>query len=135
MYKKFYIRYISSTSSFYKNLKFYNFLINFLLIKKNFVITIPVQKLDNILLNDTINSKKNLLKIDVEGAEFDVLKGAKKTIKKVSYILLENKFLFKNYKKKIEDFLLLNNFSLEKKWIYPFLNFEDRLYKCRNLKN
>ena len=48
---------------------------------------INVDKLDNVL-NFRIN-KKSLLKIDTEGNELNVLKGAKKILKKIDYLVLE----------------------------------------------
>jgi FkbM family methyltransferase len=50
-------------------------------------ITVPIQKLDTILANE----QPTFLKIDVEGFEYFVLKGATKTLQKESlkYILLE----------------------------------------------
>jgi len=48
---------------------------------------INVDKLENII-NFDIN-KKCLLKIDTEGNELNVLKGAKKILKKINYLILE----------------------------------------------
>ena len=74
-----------------------------------------------------------MLKIDTEGHEAEVLQGAKKLLKKnVKYILIEFHFskIYKNYNKnKIEKILKKNNFYLIKKFKFPFLTFEDRIYK------
>jgi FkbM family methyltransferase len=74
--KKFYLS--GPISSFYKRKK-----INF-----NNSIKIKVKTLDKILLNEKI-STRSILKIDCEGGELDVLKGASKILKKVSYVVVE----------------------------------------------
>lgn len=132
--RRFNINHLSSTSSLYKNSRLYNFFEKILLNKKklSFSINLPVKPLDDVIIENSISLKNCLLKIDVEGAEYLVLKGFKKKIKKISYILLENKFFYEASKKnikKIDSFLTLNNFVLLKKFTYPLLNFEDRLYK------
>ena len=74
----------------------------------------------------------DLLKIDVEGYELEVLKGATKNISKIKYIIVEftRNNAFQNYNSKlISNFLIKNKFKLEKKIIFPLLNFEDRIYK------
>ena len=74
-----------------------------------------------------------MLKIDTEGHELEVLNGAKKTLNnKIKYILIEFHFskIYKKYNRsKIEKVLKKNNFVLVKKFKFPFLTFEDRLYK------
>ena len=74
----------------------------------------------------------SLLKIDVEGYELNVLKGSKNTIKKIKFVLIENQ-LFNIYKNNNEkdwhDYLMKNKFILIKKFRFPLLHFEDRLYK------
>ena len=81
------------------------------------------------------NNIKNidLLKIDTEGHEAEVLKGASKMLKKnISYVLIEFHFskIYKNYSRiKIEEILKKNNFEVVKKFKFPFLTFEDRIYK------
>ena len=75
----------------------------------------------------------DLLKIDTEGHEAEVLKGANRMLKKnIRYILLEFHFskIYQNYNRiKIENILEKNNFKLVKKFKFPFLTFEDRIYK------
>lgn len=77
--------------------------------------------------------KIDLLKIDTEGHEFEVLSGATNLLKKdIRYILIEFHFskIYKNYNKiKIEKLLKKNNYILIKKFKFPFLTFEDRIYK------
>ena len=99
-------------------------------------INLKTLTLDFAIMKNKISLKNALLKIDTEGSEYAVLKGTKKNIKKMSYILLENKFLikdsFKN-KNKIDLLLLKNNFVLIKRFIYPLFIFEDRLYANKSL--
>ena len=75
----------------------------------------------------------DLLKIDTEGHEFEVLLGAKNLLKNdIKYILIEIHLskIYKNYNKNsIERILKNNNFFLIKKFKFPFLLFEDRIYK------
>jgi FkbM family methyltransferase len=78
-------------------------------------------------------SKKNIdiLKIDVEGSELNVLKGAKKNLKNTKVILIEilNHGSIKNYSKiSIFKFLEKNNFKLYSALKFPFYGFEDRIY-------
>ena len=137
-YKDFYINDLSSTSSFSRLnkkslwLKIKNKILN----KKNPIIN--KIKIRSITIDKFIKQKKikkiDLLKIDTEGHELEVLKGALKTIKehKVKFILIELHFskMYQNYsKKKIESFLAKNNFFLLKKFKFPFLSFVDNLYK------
>ena len=81
------------------------------------------------------NNIKNidLLKIDTEGHEAEVLEGANKMLqKKIKYILIEFHFskIYKNYNiSKIEQILKKNNFKIIKKFKFPLLTFEDRIYK------
>tara|TARA_B110000093_G_scaffold158114_1_gene176906 strand:- start:202 stop:900 length:699 start_codon:yes stop_codon:yes gene_type:complete len=137
-YKDFYINDLSSTSSFSRLnkkslwLKIKNRILN----KKNPIIS--KIKIRSLTIDKFIKQKKikkiDLLKIDTEGHELEVLKGALKTIKehKVKFILIELHFskMYQNYsKKKIESFLAKNNFFLLKKFKFPFLSFVDNLYK------
>ena len=76
--------------------------------------------------------KIDLIKLDVEGYEYMVLLGAKKIIKNIKYIIIEiqKNGMYKNYSsKKIELFLKKNNFSLIKKFKFPFMFFQDHIYK------
>ena len=137
-YKDFYINDLSSTSTFSRLnkkslwLKIKNRILN----KKNPIIS--KIKIRSLTIDKFIKQKKikkiDLLKIDTEGHELEVLKGALKTIKehKVKFILIELHFskMYQNYsKKKIESFLAKNNFFLLKKFKFPFLSFVDNLYK------
>ena len=92
---------------------------------------INVRTLDEIFINKKIFNI--FLKIDVEGFELNVLKGAKKTLsKKVKFILIERHFfqLYKgNSTEKVHLFLKKNNFKLIKRFTFPLLYFQDNLYE------
>tara|TARA_B100000787_G_C16166821_1_gene284335 strand:- start:54 stop:752 length:699 start_codon:yes stop_codon:yes gene_type:complete len=94
------------------------------------------QKINVIKLDKFCEIKKikkiDLIKIDVEGYEYKVLLGAKKTIHNIHYVMIEvqKNNMYKDYsKKKIEKFLKKNNFILLKKFNFPFMFFQDRLYE------
>ena len=60
-----------------------------------------------------------------------VLKGSTKKIKEIKYILIENQFskMYKNVNfKDCHDFLESKNFRLLKRFRFPTLHYEDRLY-------
>jgi len=95
------------------------------------------EKVNVMKLDDFCNDHKifniDLLKIDTEGHEREVLKGALNLIKKkkIKYIILEFHLskMYKNYSTKdLENFLDNSNFRLLKKYKFPFLSFEDRIY-------
>jgi len=125
---------IDSTSAWYK--------IKSLLISGNIKTSfISKEEVKTITLDDFCfeNKIKNidLLKIDTEGHEKEVLAGASSFFlnKQIKYILIEfhNSKMYKNYDKgHIENLLLKNNFTLLKKFKFPFLAFEDRLYFNNN---
>ena len=92
-------------------------------------------KIKTIKLFDLINNSKinmiDLLKIDTEGHELEVLKGLKSKINKVKIILIEfhNDNIYIDYKsKRIHQYLVKNNFSLQSKIKFPFTGWEDRIY-------
>ena len=75
--------------------------------------------------------ENTLLKIDTEGYEIHVLKGSEQKIKEVKYILIENQFsnMYKNVNfKDCHNFLTDKNFKILKKFRFPTLHYEDRLY-------
>ena len=91
---------------------------------------IDVQKIDSFCLKNGIE-KIDLLKIDTEGHEMSVLLGAEKLIKNIKIILLEvsNHDMYLNYdNKKIDNFLIKNNFKFIKYFKTPFQRWEDRIY-------
>ena len=137
-YKDFYINDLSSTSTFSKLNKksFWLKTKNRILNKKDSIVS--KIKIKSITIDKFIKQKKikkiDLLKIDTEGHELEVLKGALKTIQKdkIKYILIELHFskMYKNYsKKKIELFLKKNHFFLKKQFKFPLLSFVDNLYE------
>ena len=81
----------------------------------------------------------DILKIDVEGYELNVLKGASNLIKKnkIKMILIEitTHNMFKKYSsKKVENFLKKNNFYLFSRHKFPFYPFEDRIYLNKSIR-
>jgi len=81
---------------------------------------------------EELDLSNSLLKIDVEGYELNVLKGSKNTINKIKFVLIENQFfnIYKNNNEKDwHNYLMKNKFILIKKFRFPLLHFEDRLYK------
>ena len=132
--KTLFINKLSSTSTLSKTnensyfLKLKNILTN----SKDFYVNkykVKTITLDYFLKNK--NLKNTLLKIDVEGNEYNVLKGAKKVIKEIDFILIERHFfsIHKNYNYSLSHNLLLKNkFELVKNFKFPLLNFEDKLY-------
>ena len=130
----FYENKLTATSTFSKSKNTYFLKIkNFILNSKDSYIDkyiINTRTLDEIFLNKKIYNI--FLKIDVEGFEINVLKGAKKTLsKKVKYILIERHFfqLESNSTEKVHLFLKKNNFKLIKRFTFPLLYFQDNLYE------
>ena len=133
--KKIFLSNLTSTStmsSFNKYslyLKFKNFLIKN---KKEKSIIVKQKTFDQIFKN--ININKSFLKIDVEGYELNVLRGSKKKIKEVKYILVEHQFFnqYQNDFSKVKDFLIKNNFEILKIFYFPTLHYRDILFKKIN---
>ena len=123
---------LSKTNLNSNYLKFKNFILS--IKKKERIIEsqeIKVVKLDTFCFKKSIK-KINILKIDVEGFELQVLQGASKILNNTDYILIEiqdNKMYLNYSKKKIEKFLLRKKFKLIKKFKFPLMFFEDRVYK------
>ena len=102
--------------------------------KNNYIQKVKIITLDYFCAKKKIK-KIDLIKIDVEGYEQNVLLGATKTMRNIKYIIIEiqKNSMYKDYsKKKIESFLKKNNFYLLKKFNFPFMLFEDRIYKNKN---
>ena len=137
--KKLNINIKTSTSTFsdYNEESYWKKTKDFLLTGFNNSSIINSEIVQSITLDNFCKKKiiKNidLLKIDTEGHEFEVLLGAKNLLKKdIRYILIEFHFskIYKDYdKNKIEKILKKNNFVLIKKFKFPFLTFEDRIYE------
>ena len=134
----FYINKLSLTSTFSKiNTNSLWFIIKkkILNTKKTYEskISIKTNSLDNFIKLKKIK-KIDLLKIDTEGHELHILKGSKNLLKKnlVKYLLIEinHSNMYNNYSyKKINIFLKKNNFTIVKKFKFPFHPFTDVLYK------
>ena len=89
-----------------------------------------MQTIDMFAVSNDI-TQIDLLKIDTEGYELAVLKGAVQSILNTKIILIElsSHDMYFNYdKKEIEQFLLQNNFLLVKTFRTPFQKWEDRIY-------
>ena len=124
-YNRFFESAGSSLSNIVKNDSKWNFsrklIFKLLFLKvKNFT----KYKVSTITLDNFVKNKKikliDILKIDIEGSEYDLLKGAKNTLKKnkIKIILVEiiaKKDSYDKKKKKIFNFLKKRNFTLVKK--------------------
>ena len=91
---------------------------------------VRMQTIDMIAVSNDI-TQIDLLKIDTEGYELAVLKGAVQSIVNTKIILIElsSHDMYLNYdKNEIEQFLLQNNFLLVKTFRTPFQKWEDRIY-------
>ena len=107
-------------------------------------------KIKNMILNENVNQsfskvkqitfdqyfksrkiKNSFLKLDVEGYEYNVLRGATYKIKDVKYILIENQFSnqYQNKFDKIQKLFKKNNFKLIKNFYFPSLHYKDMLFK------
>ena len=130
-----YINNMSSTSTT-KITKSNNIWVKF----KNFVLggkasldreKVKISTLDKLLF-DKLGSKKILLKIDVEGGETEVLQGSNKILKKCNIVLIQiessNYNIYKNSLNP-EKLLLSYGFKIEKKFIFPLMNFTDIIFK------
>lgn len=122
----------TSTLSKFNNKSFYLIFKNYLLgqkknyLSKSFVKTTTI----DILFKKSILNK-TLLKIDVEGYELNVLKGAKKKLKEIPYVLIEQQFgnQYKNSDfSKVDKYLKDNNFKIVKSFYHPTIHFRDILY-------
>lgn len=92
--------------------------------KKNFEgkpkskIKVPVKTLDSIMKMSKVKGSFGI-KIDVEGYELEILKGAKKTLKKTNFVIVEARHNHKTFHKqyKLSELMILmtkNNFVLTK---------------------
>jgi FkbM family methyltransferase len=108
--------------------------------KKNYsTLKVQCQTLDNFAKRNNIN-KIDILKFDTEGNELNILKGAKKILKKTSIVYFEilskNKYFDSKFNK-INNILLENNFFLYKKNKIATVSFLSNLiaYDLIYLKN
>lgn len=129
------LTYNSTMSSFNKNsyyLKFKNLILKDQKNKK--FITIKQRTFDEIFKNKNI--KNSFLKIDVEGYEYNVLKGASKKIKDAKYILIEHQFSnqYQSNFEQVKILLIKYNFIMIKSFYYPTLHYRDILFINRRYK-
>jgi FkbM family methyltransferase len=87
-------------------------------------INVPAAKLDSIVQQDFALSehKVNWIKIDVEGAEFEVLKGAEEILsrsKDLSVLIEVHNLRDGNFYAEIIDMLAKNNFRMSFEEVYP----------------
>jgi len=123
------LTYNSSMSKFNKKsnyLKFKN-----LILKENLYQTFSKVKqitFDQYFKNKKINN--SFLKLDVEGYEYNVLRGASKKIKEVKYILIEHQFSnqYINSFDQVKDLIKKYNFKQIKNFYYPSLHYKDILF-------
>jgi FkbM family methyltransferase len=106
---------------------------SFLLYQKNSIIT--EEEINTTTFDAFFSGEKfyqnTLLKIDTEGYELNVLMGSDQKITEVRYILIENQYskMYKNVDfEECHNFLRKKNFKLLKKFRFPTLHYEDRLY-------
>ena len=138
--KKLYINKLSLTSTLsITNNKSFFLKIKKLLLQndKSFIKSYFVKTSTIDVFFKNINLKDSLLKIDVEGFEYNVLLGSKKSLQKIRYVIIEKQFsnLYKGYNfNSSHNFLLKNKFKLIKKFKFPLMNFEDRLYLNTSFK-
>jgi FkbM family methyltransferase len=111
---------------------------SYLLHEKNSIISeeaVSTTTIDAFFKNKQLG-KNILLKIDTEGYEFNVLLGAKKTIQRIKYVLIENQFskMYKNVNfEECHKFLTQHKFKLIKKFKFPTFHYEDRFYINTNV--
>jgi len=130
------LSYNSTMSLFNKNsnyLKFKNLILKDQKNKK--FINIKQKTFDNVFKNKNI--KNSFLKIDVEGYEYNVLKGASKKIKDAKFILIEHQFSnqYQNNFDKVKKMLSRYNFMTIKNFYYPTLHYRDILFINKNYKS
>ena len=136
--KNFYINSLSSTSSLLKpNEKSYWMRFKKIILNSSHLITkkisLKTYTLDSILLNKLPDNKNILLKIDVEGNELNVIKGALKIIKtkKIIYIQVEharNNIYKSNNQETVHEFLIHHGYKKIKSFLFPTLSFSDDIY-------
>ena len=133
--KIFYINKLSSTSTmskFNKNSKYLKFKNILTGSKKNYIDKYLVKTSSVDIFFKKIKFKNCLLKIDVEGFEYNVLEGSKSKIDEVNYILIENQFgnLYENKSfNEIKNYLYNKKFKVLKKFVFPTLHYQDVIFK------
>lgn len=134
-YKDMFINKLNTTTTLTKFNKqsIYLKLKNFLtLSKKNFLQKNKIKTSTLDIMLNKFNLKNCLLKIDVEGYELKVLRGSKKKLKKIKFILIENQFGNHYKAERFIDthiFLSKHNFTQRKKFLFPTCHYQDILYE------
>ncbi len=129
--KKLYLSnlsYNSTLSSFNKKSNYLKFKNIILRDQKKKFDTIKQRKFDDIFKK--IDIKNSFLKLDVEGYEINVLRGLRKKIKDIKYILIEHQFSsqYTNNFNENKKFLVKNNFEIIKVFYFPTLHYRDILF-------
>ena len=127
-YNKFFEAAGSSLSSLVKNDATWNFTRKLVLLSRKEFVTYKVHTitLDSFIKKNKIKSI-DILKIDIEGSEYELLKGAKNTLNKnkikiiIVEILAKKKFYIKK-EKKVLNLLKKRNFALLKKVNIPSIS-------------
>lgn len=96
---------------------------------------VDIKKLDNVIESEKyfdLGFENALLKIDVEGHEYNVLEGAKNLLNsgRIKFVQIESAS-FKVYKDADSDpklFLEEMGFELKKSFLFPLLNFSDLIF-------
>ena len=130
------LTYNSTMSSFNANSNYLKFKNLFLKDQTNQkFLTIKQKEFDEVFVNKNI--KNSFLKIDVEGYEHNVLKGAKKKIKEAKYILIEHQFSnqYQNNFEIVKKLLIKYNFIAIKSFYFPTLHYRDILFVNKRYKN
>tara|TARA_B000000609_G_C23952576_1_gene229635 strand:+ start:75 stop:446 length:372 start_codon:yes stop_codon:yes gene_type:complete len=119
-------------SKFNKNSKYLKFKNMLTRSKKNYIDKYLVKTSSIDIFFKKIKFKNCLLKIDVEGFEYNVLEGSKSKIGEVNYILIENQFgnLYENKSfNEIKNYLYKKKFKVLKKFVFPTLHYQDVIFK------
>ena len=126
---------INEDSNYYKRK---NKIVNFFNLKENKIkkIDVKIDSLEEFMIEQSID-KIDILKIDTEGYEFNVIKGANKKINSVSYIYFEHHYddmLKKNYSfSDVHNYLTKNGFRKEFKLKMFFRKSFEYIYKNRKI--
>lgn len=123
-----------NSNYFKKKNKFLKFFLRGDYIKNKFEVSIKT-------LSDEIKTKQikdvDLLKIDTEGFEFNVIKGAKNSLNKIKYIIFEHHYdnmIKKNYKfHELHSYLIKNNFIKVFKIKMPLRKTFEYVYANNNI--
>ncbi len=103
--------------------------------------TVDVKTLDEVFIDRLDKNSKILIKIDVEGAEREVLLGGRQLFQKfnICYVQIESanyQIYDQNTQKSPKQILEDYGFEVKKKFIFPLLNFTDLVFsKKRSINN